>query len=72
MRQLPVRQGVHSQNASSDKDFAIEHHLYTPDKQKNLKVHMKGLYVKFHGFSKGVDQRARSQNSSMSLPMNMK
>lgn len=59
MRQLPVRQGVHSQNASSDKDFAIEHHLYTPDKQtKNLKVHMKGLYVKFHGFSK----RSRSES----------
>lgn len=27
--------GVHSHNASSEKDFAIEHHLYTPDKQTN-------------------------------------
>lgn len=29
--------GVHSHNASSDKDLAIEHHLYTPNKQTNKK-----------------------------------
>lgn len=43
-------------------DFTIEHHLYTPNKetskkkenkkQKQLKIQMKCLYVKFHGFSK--------------------